>query len=117
MKKMIALLCSLIVVIAMVGCTSKTYELPHDQFCYSESNGSVIALDLKEKEYIIDLLNNGNWYGDIAKCPSDYKFYTKSQSIGYNTEEGVFNDFTLKKSLTISEENRVLINRYLDDSN
>ena len=117
MKKLIALLCSIVVVMAMAGCTSKTYELPHDQFCYSESNGNVIELDLKAKEHIIDLLNNGNWYGDIAKCPSDYKFYTKSQSIGYNTEEGVFNDFTLKRSLKISEDERVLINGYLDNNN
>ncbi len=115
MKKLIALLFSLIFIMPLVGCVGETYELSHDQFCYSESNGSVVDLELREKEYVIELLNNGDWYGEVAKCPSNYRFYTKSQSIGYNLDEGIFNDFTLKRSLKISDKDRTILNGYLNN--
>lgn len=113
MKKRIAFLFLTIFFIASVGCTGRIYALPHDQFCYSERNENFIELELTEKEYLIALLNNGNWYGETAKCSSDYTFYTKSQTVGYNAEEGIFNDFTLNRSLKISEKDRVCLNGYL----
>lgn len=91
----------------------KKYVLPWDRFCYSAVDGSVIELEPAQKKFIIDLLNNGDWYDDLAKCPSDVKFYTQNQEIGYCAEEGIFNDFTSGKSLKISKENRVIVNEYL----
>ena len=91
----------------------KKYVLPWDRFCYSAVDGSVIELEPAQKKFIIDLLNNGDWYDDLSKCPSDVKFYTQNQEIGYCAEEGIFNDFTSGKSLKISEENRVIVNEYL----
>ena len=91
----------------------KKYVLPWDRFCYSAVDGSVIELEPAQKKFIIDLLSNGDWYDDLAKCPSDVKFYTQNQEIGYCAEEGIFNDFTSGKSLKISEENRVIVNEYL----
>ena len=91
----------------------KNYVLPWDRFCYSAVNGSVIELEPAQKKFIIDLLNNGDWYDDLAKCPPDVKFYTQNQEIGYCAEEGIFNDFTSGKSLKISKENRVIVNEYL----
>ena len=92
----------------------KKYVLPWDRFCYSAVDGSVIELEPAQKKFIIDLLNNGDWYDDLAKCPSDVKFYTQNQEIGYCAEEGIFNDFTSGNSLKISEENKVIVNEYLE---
>ncbi len=95
------------------GCAKREYELPWDHFCYSANDGSVIELDSEEKNYIIDLLNNGEWYGEIAKCTQDVIFATKQQSIGYCINEGIFNDFTQNKSLRLSNEDKKSVNGYL----
>ena len=113
MKKALALALSFILALGFCGCSQKIYELPWDHFCYSAVDGSVIELEPAQKSFIIDLLNNGDWHNDIAKCPSDVKLATQKQSIGYCAEEGIFNDFTREKSLKISEENRVIVNEYL----
>ena len=115
MKRFIALVFVSVLVLSLglSGCMKKEYELPWDHFCYSADDGSVIELSPEEKGVIIDCLNNGEWYGEIAKCPSDVKFATQRQSIGYCMSEGVFNDFTQNKSLRLSEEDRAVINGYL----
>lgn len=104
---------SLALAFGLGGCSAKLYRLPHDQFCYSASTGSTIELELSEKKYVIDLLNNGKWYSGIAKCPADYKFFTQMYTIGYCADDGVFNNFTLNCSMTISEEEKLLLNEYL----
>ena len=113
MKKSLVIVLILVLVLGLSGCARKEYELPWDHFCYSAKDGSVIELSPKEKDYIIDLLNNGNWYREIAKCASDVKFATQRQSIGYCITEGIFNDFTQGKSLRLSDEDRNIINGYL----
>ncbi len=113
MKKTALFLASLLLALGVGGCALKIYKLPHDQFCYSASTDSVVDLPLSEKKYVIDLLNGGKWYGGIAKCPADYNFYTQMYSIGYCAESGVFNNFMLQCSMTISEEERQILNGYL----
>jgi hypothetical protein len=94
------------------SCEIQVYKLPHDSFCYSDTD-TVVELEIEEKEYIINLLNEGKWHPDVAKCTTDYNFYTQKQSLGYNAEEGIFNDFTLSRSLKLSEEDRIAVNLYL----
>ena len=113
MKKLIVLILLSSLMLSLCSCGIKLYKLPWDDFCYSATDGSVIELELKEKQFIIDLLNEGKWQWDIAKCPADVNFYTQSQTIGYNMECGVFNDFTLKRSLHLSEDDRITVNSYL----
>lgn len=113
MKKAALFLASVLLALGVGGCALKIYRLPHDQFCYSASTDSVVDLQLSEKKYVIRLLNNGKWYNGIAKCPADYNFYTQMYSIGYCAESGVFNNFTLQCSMTISEEERQILNGYL----
>ena len=113
MKKALVIVLTLVLVLGLSGCARKEYELPWDHFCYSAKDGSVIELSPKEKDYIIDLLNNGNWYREIAKCSSDVNFATQRQSIGYCITEGIFNDFTQGKSLRLSDKDRNIINGYL----
>lgn len=113
MKRLIATVLTLVLILGFGSCAKREYELPWDNFCYSSNDGSVIELSAEEKSYIIDLLNNGKWYGEIAKCTSNVKFATKRQSIGYCLSEGIFNDFTQNKSLRLSENDRKIINGYL----
>ena len=103
-----------VALIFVCGCAQKEYKLPWDHFCYyADDAGGVIELELEEKQYIIDLLNNGNWHNDIAKCPADVKFATQQQVIGYSAEDGIFNDYTQNKSLKISEQDRLKVNSYI----
>ena len=112
MKKIIATFISLLLLTSLFSCGARTYELAWDGFCYSES-GSPIELDIFEKTAIIDILNNGEWYSDIAKCSTDVKFYTKKQSLGYSMDDGIFNDFTLGRSLKLSNQEKITVNGYL----
>ena len=113
MKKALVFVLTFVLILGLGSCAKKEYELPWDHFCYSAEDGSVIKLSTEEKSYIIDVLNNGKWYGELAKCTSDIKFVTQRQSIGYCTSEGIFNDFTQNKSLRLSEKDRNIINGYL----
>ena len=67
MKRLIATVLTLVLILGFGSCAKREYELPWDNFCYSSNDGSVIELSAEEKSYIIDLLNNGKWYGEIAK--------------------------------------------------
>ena len=55
MKKLIALVLLLLCVLGVVGCMSKTYELPHDQFCYSVDGAQAYELDSADKQYCINM--------------------------------------------------------------
>lgn len=112
MKKLIVLVITLTLMLLLSSCNIQLYKLPHDDFCYSDTD-TVVDLEIEEKEYIINLLNEGKWHPDVAKCTTDYNFYTQKQSLGYNAEEGIFNDFTLKRSLTLSDEQKETVNEYL----
>ena len=110
MKKGLVLILTAIFIFGLSACTKQEYELPWDNFCYSADDGSVIELSTEAKGHIIDLLNNGKWYGEITKCTSDVKFATQRQSIGYCINEGIFNDFTQNKSLRLSDEDSMTTN-------
>ncbi len=114
MKKLIVLVLALVCVLGPVGCTSKTYELPHDKFCYSVDGTQTYELSADDRQYIIDLLNNASWVNDLSNCGSDFIFYTQKQEVRYHSECGTFNDYTNKKSATVSEEQRDIINAMLD---
>ena len=114
MKKIIASLFLLLLIFSLSSCSIRVYSLPSGNFCTSAADGSAVELEEHEKQYIINLLNDGKWYNEIAKCPADYNFRTALQSLTYCAEDGVFNDFTLHRSLTISEEQRLFVNGFLD---
>ena len=113
MKKLIALVLALVCVLGLVGCTSKTYELPHDKFCYSANSTQTYELSADDRQYIIDLLNSASWVNDLTNCGSDFVFYTQKQEVRYHSECGTFNDYMSKNSTTVSEEQRETINAML----
>ena len=110
-----AILAFLILVLAS-GC-GKTYELPWDQFCIKIDGSKEIVLSTEDKSFIIDLLNKGNWVSDLTECDSDFVFYTQKQEVRYHSECGTFNDYTNKRSFTVSEEQRQRINEILNVEN
>ncbi len=113
MKKIFVLTLILLAILGLTGCALKIYKLPQDGFCYYAHSGDEIELSQEVQEYIINLLNEGKWYPDIAKCDSDVNFYPNGFKLGYCAESGVFNDFTLKRSLSIFDDARDIINEYL----
>ena len=114
MKKHFAFLLAFISLLSLSGCAERTYELAWDGFCYTaEEYEQPVKLDPKDKNYIIDILNNATWINDLAKCPADFVFVTQKQRINYNCESGVFNDITRGKSTSVSEAERIAINKIL----
>lgn len=113
MKKLIALVLALVCVLGLVGCNQETYKLPHDQFCYSVTTSQDIELSADGRQHIIDLLNNATWVNDLAKCESDFIFYTQKQELHYHSDCGTFNDITNQKMTTLSEEQCAVINAML----
>ena len=116
MKKLIALILSLIFVFALSGCTdntNKTYKLPDDQFCYSIENSQTVELKRKDKNYIVDLLNEATWENGGYNCGYDFFFYTQEQELRYQSTCGVFEDLTNVKCTSVSEEQRIAINAML----
>lgn len=113
MKKIFSLLLTLILILSLIGCEKREYELPKGDFCFSSDYKRVIELSSEEKNYIIDLLNNGEWSEGIVRCDYDAKLETQQQYLGYNVSKGIFNDFTQKKSLQLAEEERGIVNEYL----
>lgn len=116
MKRLLVSIILLILVLGITGCKLQIYQLPDGQFCTSASDGSEIELETEEKEFVINLLNEGKWYGEIAKCPADYCFNVGFWSVKYCCESGVFNDFILHRSLKISDEDRNTVNDFLNCS-
>lgn len=114
MKKFIAAFLTSIFCFSIFSCAESTYKLPWDQFC---SKGlERIELQFEDKKYILNLLNQSKWENDVSKCDCDFDFYTQRQKVGYHSECGIFNDYTRKKHTKVTEEQRLKINKVLQNS-
>ncbi len=113
MKKIFVLVSTVLLAFGMIGCARKTYELPWDQFCHDTNTSSTIELKIGDKKHIIDLLNKASWTNDVSNCGEDFIFYTQKQEVRYCSVCGIFTDITNKKSTTVLEEERILINTAL----
>ena len=115
MKRYITLLLAIIFILGLTGCAEKEYKLPWDEFCYlAEQPYSAVELEPGEKSYIIDLLNDSTWIEGIPKGENDYYFYPQAQKVGYNSEDGVFTDYTNECHAAISDDVRKDINSMLE---
>ncbi|MBQ6293860.1 MAG: hypothetical protein IJK77_08335 [Lachnospiraceae bacterium] len=111
MKRIIALMTALLLVLLLGGCAK--YSLPQGAFCNAEGSDAEIPLSQEAKEYIIGLLNSGTWMNDLTQCASDYYFHTAKQELRYHSDCGTFNDGTNRRSLTVSGEEKETINAWL----
>ena len=116
MKKIRSLLLVLAIIFSFSGCALKLYVLPNENYCLS-SDAEFIELSEDAREYVKSLLNNATWYPGIAKCPATVAFKTSLGQVGYCHDSGVFNNFTLQISATISDEQRMTLNEYLGIAN
>lgn len=117
MKKFIIFLFVFLSLLPFSGCAERTYELAWDGFCYTaEIYEQPVELAPKDKNYIIDILNNATWVNDLAKCDADFVFVTQKQRVNYNCEYGVFNDITGGRSATVTETQRTAINSILSSA-
>lgn len=108
----VLILCALLTVFSGCG-MAKTYEAPWDPFCYTVEGSRVIRLRAAESDFIIDLLNEGNWTDGLSDCTCDFVFYTQRQTVRYHSECGTFNDVTNRKSMTVPEAQRLQISAFL----
>ena len=111
MKRVFALILSTVLLFSLSGC-AKTYRQAWDGFCYT-SYDEPVELDGEAVNYILDIMNSGKWQSGNVKCPSDYYFSLQAQRVGYVSDEGYFNDFTLERSMKLTDEQREKINEYL----
>lgn len=113
MKKKLCFLMILVLALAVAGCSRMVYQLPHDQFCYDAEKDSPVSLTQEDKEFIIGLLNSVRWQYDLAKCESDFVFYTQNQKIYYHSECGTFNDGTNRIHAPLSLQQKSAVNAIL----
>ena len=115
-RALITVFAFILLLLTAAGC-GKTYERPWDQFCF-ELEGELnvnkeVALSSEDIDFILDILNSGTWINDLSNCACDYVFYTAKQEVRYHSECGTFNDYTNKRSMTVTEEQRQKINSIL----
>ncbi len=116
MKKLITLYLTLtILLMTLVSCSGKTYELPHDDFCFTVNPSTTVELNAEDRAYIIGILNEASWTNDLTDCGSDFVFYTQKQEVRYHSECGTFNDITNQRAMSVSDEQRVAINNILGE--
>ncbi|MBR6426946.1 MAG: hypothetical protein IKS28_03880, partial [Clostridia bacterium] len=118
MKRLILSAAAFLLLFALSGCL-KPYEAPWDQFCFNTLRNAEIILSAEDRNYIIDVLNNGNWTGSlaedgIAEYFPDFVFCTQSQEVGYHSSSGTFSDGKRRKSMTVTGEQREKINAMLN---
>ena len=115
MKRVLALILSAVLLFSLSGCV-KIYRQAWDGFCYT-SYDEPVELDVTATNYILDLMNGGKWQSGNIKCPSDYYFSLQLGRVGYVSDEGYFNDFTLERSMKLTDEQREKVNEFLFNYN
>lgn len=116
MKKGFALILTLLLIIGTAGCGAKAFEGPISSLYHTGESGIKTALDLSETEQreILSILNNGNWGSDIPNCLPDYTLTIQNQTVYYHAECGTFSDTAAERSLSLSEDDRIRVNKALD---
>ncbi len=112
MKKLLAL-CLILVVLSMPLLTSCNFNNYKPISLKYQNSDYAPYTDGKPKTFLLDLLNNSKWNSGVAKCDCDYTVIMKNmREIFYHSECGTFIDYDLAKSLTVSEEDRLVLNGY-----
>ena len=116
MKKLLALCLTLILLLTtlLISCSVNNYK----PICLKYQNSDPVAYDDGEhKSFLTNLLNNSKWHYDVAKCECDYAVIMKNKrEIFYHSECGTFIDYDFNKSLTVSEEDKLILNDYFADA-
>lgn len=125
------MLCVILVstVLTMVGCyapderlsaeSAVTTETQYDPTNVKVRHVSVeseteFELSTEEIETIVAIWNNGAWEPQITKTAYDYLFEFSGTGLRYVSEIGLFNDPDNHRHLYVTEEQRILINSFLD---
>ena len=117
MRKVLSIIICILLLMSLTGCAERTYKLAWDGFCYTaEAYEQPVELDPKDKNYIIDILNDATWTNDVTKCECDFVFVTQKQRVYYHSECGTFTDANNQRSTTVSEEERAKINTILKNA-
>ena len=101
------------VLITLVGCRERTYEIAWDGFCYTGDGMEAIELKRGCAAKIVDVMNGAEWNYSVANCSFDYTFITQRQRVGYHSECGTLCDYTRQASARLSESERLFVNECL----
>ena len=115
MKKFLASFIVLMVLFSLTAC-GDAYKGPLSCVSHIGTDGqSITLIDYTENvhEEILQAMNKGQWIDDVTNCAHDYEFKVDNASIRYHSECGTFIDVTAKRSMTLTDEQRVLINELL----
>lgn len=113
MKKIFAMILLLIFVFAATSCSGEDENPQHKEFCYTASSEQPYDLTENTRQYITGIFGDLTWVNDITNCESDFVFYIQDREIHYHSSCGTFNDYTNKKSSTVSSEQSAIINSML----
>lgn len=86
-------------------------------------------IENEDSQFIAEILKEGNWIKDLSKCESDYAFNLKGRLYYYHSECGTFNLYDLSDlsytsfqnseiegmSLRLNEENKVIVNKIINN--
>ena len=112
MKKILSLFL-LLAFILLAACSSENEKTQQKNFCYTASDEQSFAVTDNAKQYIISTLDDVVWSDNVPNCEGDFIFYIQDREIHYHSSCGTFNDYTNKKSSTLSHEQSAIINAML----
>lgn len=112
MKKCITFIALLVIVLTLTSCFGK-YKGPVSTVSHIETDKSTSSTELSEEnqQKILDILNDGKWTSDLPECIYDYEITVDGREIRYSSGCGVFNDVTKSRSITLSEEDKLDVNK------
>ena len=117
MKKFLAVLLLLMVLFALTAC-GNTYKGPLSCISHLGTDGQIALIDYTEDVHkeILHAMNTDKWTDDVTNCGHDYEFEVDGATIRYHSECGTFIDVTAKRSMTLTDDERVEINKLLGAS-
>ena len=102
----------------------QVYDLNRQTIVYNPTNIKVRYVEVEpDTEFelsaegvktIVSIWNDAEWESQITKTAYDYVFEFSETELRYSSEYGIFNDPENNRHLELTEEERILINSFLD---
>ena len=117
MKRLLALVLSLLFTITLFGCNSQDSNTDNlkcfTSYNYREDSMPDLEMSQEQMEYIINIWNSSSWENDITKTLYNYVFIGDNIEIRYCYNEGIFNDVINNRHIVLSDEAKMLVNEVI----
>ena len=119
MKRLLALVLSLLFTITLFGCNSQDSNTDNlkcfTSYNYHKDSMPDLEMSQEQMEYIINIWNSSSWENDITKTLYNYVFIGDNIEIRYCYNEGIFNDVINNRHIVLSDEAKMLVNEVIDN--